>query len=76
LTIRPCKTGWSSLLSSLFFPDHASGANLDDQASLDSQKAALTYTMWATFIPMGVLGAWVSRVRLRHFTESGMKKFR
>jgi hypothetical protein len=32
--------------------------------------------MWATFIPAGFLGAWISRMRLRHFTESGMKKFR
>jgi hypothetical protein len=52
------------------------GADPDDQDSLDGQKAALTYAMWATFVPMGLLGAWVSHLRLSRFMNHGLQCFR
>jgi hypothetical protein len=52
------------------------GADPDDQDSLDGQKAALTYAMWATFVPMGLLGAWVSHLRLKFFTGKSLQKFK
>jgi hypothetical protein len=52
------------------------GANPDDQDSLDGQKAALTYAMWATFVPMGLLGAWVSHLRLKFFTGKSLRRFK
>jgi hypothetical protein len=52
------------------------GADPADQDSLDGQKAALTYAMWATFVPMGLLGAWVSHLRLQYFMGRSLQSFK
>jgi hypothetical protein len=52
------------------------GAKPDDQDSLDGQRTALTYAMWATFVPMGLLGAWVSHLRLKFFTGKSLQQFK
>jgi hypothetical protein len=52
------------------------GANPDDLDSLNSQRTALTNAMWATFVPMGLLGAWVSHLRLKFFTGKSLQRFK
>lgn len=52
------------------------GAVPGDQGSLDTQEAALTDTMWATCLPAGLLGAFVSYTRLKRFTDKGLQRFR
>jgi hypothetical protein len=36
----------------------------------------LTIVMWATFIPAGLFGAWVSNLRARYFSVTVVNKFK
>jgi hypothetical protein len=38
--------------------------------------AQLTDVMWATFIPAGLFGAWVSNLRASYFSVTVVKKFK
>jgi hypothetical protein len=52
------------------------GATPGDPASLEEVEGALTTTMWATFVPAGLLGGWASYMRLKRFNETGLRGFR
>jgi hypothetical protein len=63
-------------MSLSFALQQPTGAEKDNQESLNAYRDSLTNAMWGTFVPMGLVGAAASYMRLRHFRAKVLQKFK
>jgi hypothetical protein len=54
----------------------AAGADLSIPQQAQQLVSSLTTIMWATFVPMGCLGALLSYLRLRYFMVTVLNRFK